>query len=118
MADFLIADDEPQLQILYKDILEMLGHKIVGTAYNGIEAIELLDDLEKKPDFILMDHRMPGMDGLTATKNILEKYPDIKIIFISADTTVESAALNTGAVAFVAKPFTVTDLLGVINKHL
>jgi len=63
-----------------------------------------------------MDHRMPGKDGIETTKEILEINPDIKILFASADLNVEGDALESGARSFLSKPFTIADLLAMVEE--
>lgn len=70
----------------------------------------------KKPDVILMDHRMPLKNGLEASSEILKLDPNVKIIFISADQTIKEETLTLGIADFLAKPFTIKDLIISIEK--
>jgi len=83
----------------------MKGHEVVGQAYNGEEAISQYRALQPPPDCVLMDHRMPLADGLTATRGIKELDPEARIIFASADVGIMEEASQAGAEAFLAKPF-------------
>lgn len=113
----LIADD----QILFADnlklMLETLAQNItvIGIAYDGGEAVGMVDSLE--PDIILMDVRMPGMDGVQATKTIRLKHPDQKIIMLTTfdDDTYVEAALIHGAVGYLLKNIKPNDLIMAIN---
>lgn len=105
-----IVEDERSTHFIYSSILNMLGHEIVGFASNGEEAIKKYKEFKTKPDIILMDHRMPIKNGLEASHEILRITPDAKIIFISADTTIEKNAIDMGALAFFTKPFNFDDL--------
>jgi two-component system chemotaxis response regulator CheY len=67
--------------------------------------------MDEPPDIIIMDHRMPNKDGVETTKEILQINPNTKIIFASADTAVRDAALASGALSFLSKPFAVADLM-------
>ncbi len=116
MATIFIVDDEPMLHELYGEILEMSGHDIVADAYDGDEAVEILGTMDKLPDVVLMDHRMPGKDGIETTEELLEINPDLKIIFASADGTVKDDALASGAYDFLSKPFPISDLLDAIEE--
>ena len=91
MATILIVEDDKSTQRLYKMILETSGHQVIGTAYNGEEAVKLYRTILDKPDIILMDYRMPFKDGIETTKEILQL--DInnhsKIIFLSADESIK-----------------------------
>lgn len=118
MATFFIIDDEPVLHELYKNILELTEHTVVGEAFNGLEGYEKVCALEEKPDFILMDHRMPEKDGVTTTKELIEKYPDLKIVFVSADKSVKELALAAGATAFLGKPFSLEKLFSILGTSI
>jgi len=87
-------------------------------ASNGKEAVDLYKTLSDKPDIILMDHRMPVKNGIEASKEILEIDNQSKIIFLSADSSVENDALSIGAKKFVKKPFTIKDLIQNIEIAL
>ena len=100
MGTIMVVDDEVYLQDLYADLLGIVGHQIVDTAFNGEEALLKFESMEAKPDLIIMDHRMPIKNGLEATKEILELEPKAKILFISADVSQENKALAAGAVGF------------------
>ncbi len=105
-----VVDDEEFIRELYKDVFESKG-MTVSAAPNGEEAIRVLGTVKNKPDIIIMDHRMPGKDGIQTTAEILKMDPTIPIIFSSADVSVRERALEAGAVSFWAKPFPVTMLV-------
>jgi two-component system chemotaxis response regulator CheY len=84
--------------------------------YNGEEALANFKNSSNEPDIILMDHRMPGKNGLETTKEILSINPQCKIIFVSADYTVRDRALEIGAVDFLEKPIDFTTLFRIIEK--
>ena len=114
----LIAEDEDYLQKLYCDILAAKGHQVVGKAFNGLEAVRLYRSLDPPPDCVIMDHRMPLCDGLSATRQTLELDPKARIIFASADQGVVGQALEAGAQAFLAKPFSISELRQAIESPL
>ncbi|MHA1682864.1 MAG: response regulator [Promethearchaeota archaeon] len=119
MVKVLIVDDDADIVSLFKMILEMKGHEIINIAYNGEEAVERFmgTDKSKHPDVVLMDHRMPKKDGLTATIEILSKEPNANILFISADYTIKEKAIEAGAKDFLEKPINVSKILDSI-EHL
>ena len=81
--DILIVDDHTLLSESLRMMLERDEElKVVGVASNGIRALELCK--EKKPDIVLMDVKMPDMDGITATKKIKSTYPDIKVLILTS----------------------------------
>lgn len=99
-------------------ILETEGFDIIGKAYNGLEAVEMFKTFSKKPDVIIMDHRMPVMTGLDAAKEILEIDNTMKIIFATADSFIKEEAKAIGANSFKNKPFSADKLIRNIKKAL
>lgn len=116
MTSVLIVDDELFIVELYRDILQLRGYKIVGTAFDGEEAVRKYTATSDKPDVVIMDHRMPIMNGVQATKEILRMNPRQKVIFVSADVMVEKEARDAGAVDFLPKPFRMDDLIEKMQK--
>ncbi|MFW9988851.1 MAG: response regulator [Candidatus Odinarchaeota archaeon] len=119
-SSILIVDDDREILLLYQKMLEHIGFEVVGTANNGEEAVQLFKSFQRKPDIILMDHRMPKKNGVEATKEILSISNHSKIIFTSADNSIKKEALSVGAVTFLKKPFSIEKLrqsiLNVINS--
>jgi len=105
-----VVDDEEFIRELYKDVFEAKG-MTVSAAPNGDEALKILQTVKNMPDIIIMDHRMPGKDGIQTTQEIVRLDPSIPIIFSSADASVRERALEAGAVSFWAKPFPVGMLV-------
>jgi two-component system chemotaxis response regulator CheY len=116
MTSVLIVDDELFIVELYRDILQLRGYKVMGTAFDGEEALKKYSSCPDKPDVIIMDHRMPIMNGVEATKEILRLNPAQKVIFVSADVLVEKEARDAGAVDFLPKPFRMDDLIEKMEK--
>ncbi len=117
MVSILIVDDDNFLHKVLERILTIGGHQVIGNAYNGAEAIEKFVELNPKPDVILMDHRMPVMNGATATREIMQIDPDARILFISADDTVKDEALESGAQGFLTKPIRSNVLFSAISEY-
>ncbi|MHA1975800.1 MAG: response regulator [Candidatus Hodarchaeales archaeon] len=116
MASVIIVDDDPDIVTLFEEFISLKGHTILGKASNGEEAIEVVKKCEKLPDIIFMDHRMPQMTGLEASKIILEMFPSCNIIFISADLNVKNLALEIGAQAFLVKPISFQKIMTLLDK--
>ena len=116
MARFLIVDDEKDVILFFEQFLKMKGHKTVAKAFDGNQAVEMYEKFQDQIDIILMDQRMPKKSGMEASREILQMNPDMNIIFISADASIESQALNIGAKAFLEKPVKLTTLLEEIEK--
>ncbi len=111
----LVVDDAPQMLKAFRDILESQGCEVFE-AENGEDA--LLKYAELKPDIVLMDILMPKLDGISATKRIMEDDPNARIIVISAvgKSGLEEECLVAGAKQFIVKPFKIKELLNSINK--
>lgn len=114
----MIAEDELSIQRIYKILLTSSGFDVIGMAKNGEEAVNMYKSFLKKPDIIIMDHRMPLKDGIEATREILQIDKNAKIIFASADITVEKLAISSGALSFKIKPFDNDCLINNIKKTL
>jgi two-component system chemotaxis response regulator CheY len=118
MASVLIVDDDQFIHKVLERILVIGGHEVLGHANNGAEAVEQFVQLNPKPDIVLMDQRMPVMNGATATREILSLENNAKILFVSADETVKKEALEAGAIGFLTKPIRSAQLFSAINDHI
>ena len=116
MKLILVAEDEDSNYELVKIVLAK-RYRLVR-AKNGIEAVTLSE--EEHPDLILMDIRMPDMNGLDATRIIKEVNHDVPIIALSAYAFDENVreAKNAGCDDFLAKPFRVEDLIEMVHKYV
>jgi len=117
MTIILIVEDDFTIALLYEKILETMGIQTIS-ANNGKEAVDLYISLSDKPDIILMDHRMPIKNGIVASKEILEIDNQSKIIFLSADSSLENDVISIGAKKFIKKPFSIKELIKSIKKIL
>ena len=117
MATILIVEDDLSILKLYKMMLEMEGFDTF-TANNGEKAVNMFKSFNKKPNIVLMDHRMPIKNGIEAAKEILTIDYDAKIIFISAEPSVKTKALSIGAIKFIKKPFSLEILIKSIKAIL
>jgi two-component system chemotaxis response regulator CheY len=117
MATIMIVDDDAFLHKVIERILVLGGHSVSDHAYNGAEAIEKYVALNPRPNIVLMDHRMPVMNGVTATREIREMDSHAVVVFISADNSVEAEAIEAGAVGFLTKPIRSKDLFDAIGKY-
>jgi CheY-like chemotaxis protein len=112
----MLVDDDKFMHKVFDRIVSLAGHEVVEHAYNGQEALEKLAFLDQKPDIILMDHRMPIKNGVDTTREIINIYPDLRIMFVSADETVRDEALDAGAIGFLSKPIRSKQLLEIIDE--
>lgn len=115
--NILIIDDDEELRENLTEIL--LDNHFAATACESArEALDLISD--SPPDLIIMDNMMPGMTGMTLLPLIKREYPAIKIIMITAFSTVDNAveAMKVGADDYIAKPFKRDELIIAIRKNL
>jgi len=116
MKTILVAEDEDSNYELVKIVLQKRYRLI--RAHNGIEAVQFNED--EHPDMILMDIRMPGMNGLDATRIIKEVSHDTPVVALSAYAFDENIreAKAAGCDEFMAKPFMVENLIEVVKKYV
>lgn len=112
----LVVDDALFMRVKLRDILERNGYEVVGEAASGEEAVAKY--LELKPDLTTMDITMPGMDGVTAVREIRKADPTAKIIVCSAmgQQAMFIDAIQAGALDFIVKPFQEGRVLEAIRR--
>ena len=111
MIKVLIADDQDLIRESLKIVLDMnKDMEVVGLAEDGVKVLELVK--KNLPDVILMDVRMPELDGVLCTKAVKEKYPDVKIIILTTfdDDEYVFYALKYGASGYLLKGCSVQEL--------
>jgi DNA-binding NtrC family response regulator len=113
----LVVDDEEALRYLLSTELAAEGYD-VETAGDGDEAIEAIR--QKDYDVVLLDIKMPRVDGFEVLRFIKQNKPEIKVIMLTAYADVKNAieALKLGASDFVSKPYDLEDILTSINRAL
>lgn len=113
-----IVDDENDAVSLLQKSFTMSKIPVCFVAYNGLEAIDRFRHAKKKPNVILMDHRMPLANGVEATREILAMDSKVKIIFLSADPTIVDDALGAGAVSFLKKPVSMRTIVETVRAAI
>nr|WP_269330233.1 response regulator transcription factor [Kineosporia babensis] len=111
-----MADDQPLIRAGLRVLLaETEDLRFVGEAGDGLEAVELAGRL--RPDVVVMDLRMPRLDGIGATRQIVEKYPDVKVLVLTTfdDDEYLYGALRAGASGFLVKDISLDDMLAGIR---
>ncbi|MEG6521022.1 ANTAR domain-containing response regulator [Desulfotomaculum sp. 1211_IL3151] len=99
----LVAEDEPIIRMDLCSLLEELGHQVIGECRNGRDAIKITQEL--RPDIVLMDIKMPDVDGLTATKVIRDKKLSAVVLLTSfSDQNTITKAIDSGALYYLVKP--------------
>ena len=113
----MIVDDMIVIQEILKEILNLKGYIIIFTALDGQQAVDYFKDpVNEWPEIVIMDHRMPIKDGVTALKELLVLDKNIKVIFVSADESARNKALEMGAIGYLVKPFSVKAILRLIDS--
>jgi response regulator NasT len=110
----VIAEDEAIIRLDLKELLEEEGYEVVGETGRGDEAVELVKQLE--PDLAILDIKMPGLDGLSAAREISgERRAAVVILTAFSQRDLIEQARDAGAVAYLVKPFQKHDLLPAIE---
>jgi DNA-binding NtrC family response regulator len=111
----LIADDEPNMRLTLAAILRAEGYR-VDTAENGLKAVEQCQ--QNSYDVVLMDIRMPGLDGVTAFRQLRTYQHNTRMIFMSAYglDDLKQMALEEGAIAFLDKPLDLDKVIRLIQQ--
>jgi two-component system chemotaxis response regulator CheY len=117
-VNVLIVDDLAFIKIVLRDIIEKAGFRVVGEASNGEQAITMYQNT--RPDVVLMDITMPGMDGITALKKIREIDAAARVIICSAlgQQQLIVQAIQLGAKDFIVKPFQPQRVVSALKKAL
>ncbi len=111
----LIIDDEVEILTLFKDFMEVFGHK-VEIAIDGQSGLEKFKNTNF--DLVIMDYRMYGRDGIQVSKDIWGIDKDAKILFVSADSSIKEKTIGMGAVGFLLKPFDLEDIINSVKKYV
>ena len=113
----LIAEDEAIIRLDLKEMLEEEGIEVVGEAADGEAAVRIARD--KRPDLVILDVKMPGMDGLAAAEMIAgENLAAVLILTAFSQKELVRRAAEAGAMGYLVKPFQKTDLLPAIDIAL
>lgn len=110
----LVVEDEALIRLDIVETLTEAGIEVIGEAGDGESAIEKANELD--PDVIVMDVKMPGMDGITAAEKILaERTCAVVMLTAFSQRELVERARDAGAMAYVVKPFTPADLIPAID---
>jgi two-component system, cell cycle response regulator DivK len=116
-APILVVEDESDIRLLLKAILEAEGYSVIEAA-TGKDAVSACVELQ--PRLILMDISLPLLDGLSATRLIKaeERLRDVPVVAVSAYSTARRRALQAGCSDFISKPINIQELKAVIERLL
>ncbi|MGG4200064.1 response regulator [Peribacillus frigoritolerans] len=113
----LIVDDQFGIRILLNEVLHKEGYETFQAA-NGIQALEVLNN--HSPDLVLLDMKIPGMDGIEILKRMKVVDPDIRVIIMTAYVELDmiQEAKDLGAMTHFAKPFDIDDIRKAVREYL
>ena len=114
----LVADDEPELLGAVCQLIDWqaIGFRLVGRASNGLDALQLVEELQ--PDFLLTDIRMPFISGTALTRQAKAVQPLLQVAFLSGydDFEYAKAGIEDGIVAYLLKPISMAELTEELKK--
>jgi response regulator NasT len=114
VTSIVIAEDEAIIRLDLRELLEEEGYSVVGEAGRGDQAVELVRNL--RPDVVILDVKMPGMDGIEAAKRISsEAICAVLMLTAFSQREVVEQARDAGALAYLVKPFQKNDLVPAIE---
>jgi CheY-like chemotaxis protein len=114
----LVVDDEEIIHRLLREGLQRHGIKDVLFARDGIEALEAMETADPVVDAVILDHRMPKMDGLTVAGHIRERWPSADVIFFTADLEAAEQARNLQLFEVLVKPVSLQIIFNTISSAL
>lgn len=111
-----IVDDEIGVVRTYELLFKVRKIPVAFIALNGIEAVEKFNKANPRPDVMIIDYRLPDMDGLCVMREVRKIAPDMKVIIISADGSIRQKSLDEGANVFMKKPTGNKDIVDTIHS--
>ncbi|MDQ3781123.1 MAG: response regulator [Chloroflexota bacterium] len=113
----VIADDESLIRLDLREMLAELGYDVIAEASDGGSALDLARKL--RPDLVIMDIKMPGVDGITAAEDLTrEQIAPVVLLTAYSDQRLVERAKEAGVVGYLVKPFRQTELMPVIELSL
>ena len=113
----IIADDEPLQRIDLKDVLMRRGYQVVGEAMDGVGVVTL--SRLQKPDLVIMDIRMPDMDGLAAAETLVrEKIAPVILLTAYTDQALIKRARDVGVINYLVKPLQESEVVPAVEMAL
>lgn len=117
MEKVLIVDDQFGIRTLLNEVLQKEGYEIFQAA-NGLQALDVTE--KHDPDLVLLDMKIPGMDGLEILSKLKEIKADIKVIIMTAygEKDLIEKTKELGALAHFSKPFDIDEIRSAVRKYL
>ena len=121
MIRVFIVEDDRDLSEIYRTILERAGME-VETSLDGLDASRRILAAQSAPDVVLLDLHLPGQSGYQVFEQVRERWPEIKVLVITADegmaAALEAQIVDAHPVCVLVKPVSIADLPNVIRKHI
>lgn len=116
MASVMIVDDALFMRRMLRDILESADFEVIGEAENGEAAVEMFERL--RPTLVTMDVVMPHLNGVEATRKILELEPQTRVVMVSAmgQESMILEAMEAGASDYIVKPFRKEEVVETLRR--
>ncbi|MFB5283517.1 response regulator [Peribacillus sp. Hz7] len=116
-AKILIVDDQFGIRILLNEVMVREGYETYQAA-NGVQALEIVH--QHDPDLVLLDMKIPGMDGIEILKRVKKIKPEIRVIIMTAygELDMIQEAKELGAITHFAKPFDIDDIRKAVRDYL
>ncbi len=111
----LLVDDEESIHLLYKEELSEEGYEVIS-ALNGEDALKLFE--EERPNLVILDINMPGIDGIEVLRNMKQLHPEIPVILSSAYPEYKQDLASWASDDYIVKSFNLDELKGSIRSHL
>jgi len=113
----LVIDDEKGMRWALEKALQSEGYEVISVD-NGYDGISMLD--QASVSLVLLDYKMPDIDGLETLLKIKENHPDVPVIFMTAFSSMPTAleAIKRGAVGYITKPFQLVDLKSAVKRAI
>jgi two-component system response regulator (stage 0 sporulation protein F) len=113
----LIVDDQYGIRILLNEIFQKEGYQTFQAA-NGVQALSIV--AKETPDLMILDMKIPGMDGLEILRRVKKTNPEINVIIMTAygELDMIHEAMDLGAITHFAKPFDIDEIREVVRKEL
>lgn len=113
----LIVDDQFGIRILLNEVFQKEGYKTFQAA-NGVQALDIVT--KEMPDLVLLDMKIPGMDGIEILKRMKQITKDIRVIIMTAygELDMIQEARDLGALTHFAKPFDIDDLRAAVKQYI
>ncbi len=111
----MIVEDDPLIRQLYVEVLSKKGYDVIAVAADGAEAVSMYNNLNQKPDIIILDFRLPQKNGFEVSQEILAANSSAEILMISGDPTFDRKAIISRGINIMQKPVEINAIISEIS---